>query len=108
MRLYVMCRSAAWPRVRAFMEDARTVGHSITEGWTLAVEGLGGGSEGDLSPDVAWRYAAGDLRGVDESDACVFLADEGGYCGALIEYGYAVARLKTVFVVAPWRPSIVT
>jgi nucleoside 2-deoxyribosyltransferase len=105
MRLYVMCRSVAWPKARTFMEDARAAGHSITEDWTLNAEALAG-REGDLSPDAAWRIAANDVRGVDEAEACVFLADDGDYCGALIEYGYAVARLKTVFVVAPWRPSI--
>jgi hypothetical protein len=40
------------------------------------------------------------------AEACVFLADEGGYCGALIEYGCALGCGVPVLLVAPWRASI--
>lgn len=102
-----MCRTAEWQRVRDFIEDARDAGHEITVDWTGAVEALNGASEGDLSPADAWRHAEADLRaGVKMAEMCVFLADEGGYCGALIEYGAALAWHIPVLLVAPWRPSI--
>lgn len=111
MKLYVMCRFGAYGRVRAFCDDARAAGHEITHDWTRTAEFGDDGhplsaDEGALEPNVAWGHAADDVRGIDAADACVFLADEGGYCGALIEYGYALAINVPVYLVAPWRPSI--
>lgn len=115
MRIYTASKFANYERVRAFNDAARSVGHIITHDWTRTKEfGPDGhplhNEEGDLAPDVARGYASDDLqRGVATADAIVFLADDpgsGGFCGALIEYGYAMACRLPVYVVAPWRPSI--
>jgi hypothetical protein len=112
MRLYVACRFGAYQRVRVFCDDALAAGHVITHDWTrTAVFGPDGHplsmDEGALSAEQAWQYAHDDLQhGVGEAQAVVFLADEGNFCGALIEYGYALARSVPVLLVAPWRPSI--
>lgn len=106
MKLYVACRFGAYERVRSFCDDAREAGHTITHDWTPDGHPLTM-DEGALDPAVAWSHARDDLkRGVYHADVVVFLADEGGYCGALIEYGAALAYEKPVFLVAPWRPSI--
>jgi hypothetical protein len=107
MRIYTACCTKAWRRVRAFNDDARAAGHIITVDWTLGVEALNGASEATIEPAEAWAYARDDLEGGVGSAACVvFLADEGNYCGALIEYGYALAVVVPILLVAPWRPSI--
>lgn len=112
MKLYVMCRFAEYERVRKFCDDAREAGHTITHDWTRTAEFGPDGhplstDEGAMDPDVAWSHARDDLkRGVYHADTLVFLADQGGYCGALIEYGAALAHEKPVLLVAPWRPSI--
>jgi hypothetical protein len=112
VKLYVACRFAAYERVRAFCDDACEAGHSITHDWTRTAEFGPDGhplstDEGAMEPDAAWAHARDDLKlGVYWADAVVFLADEGGYCGALIEYGAALAYEKPVLLVAPWRPSI--
>jgi hypothetical protein len=113
--IYTASRFSAYERVRAFNDDARAAGHTITHDWTRTDEFGADGhplhvAEGDLAPDVAARYAMDDLtHGVRKADVIVFLAEDagqGGFCGALIEFGYAFACGIPVFVVAPWRPSI--
>lgn len=114
MKVYVMCRFSQYERVRAFCDDLRAAGHTVTHDWTRTDEFDENGhphhvAEGDLAPDVAARFAMDDLRGVRSADLCVFLAEdagEGGFCGALIEFGTATANAVPVIVVAPWRPSI--
>lgn len=115
MNIYTAARFSDYERVRAFNDDARAAGHTITHDWTRTNEFGPDGhplhvKEGDLAPDVAARYAMDDLtHGVRRADTCVFLADdagEGGFCGALIEFGYACAHAIPVMVVAPWRASI--
>jgi nucleoside 2-deoxyribosyltransferase len=104
-----MCRFGAYERVRAFNDDARMAGHEITQDWTRTSEFGADGhplKPGDESDPALWKHAVADLEGVATADACVFLADEGNYCGALIEYGYALACGVPVYVIAPWRMSI--
>lgn len=109
-----MCRFSSYERVRAFCDDLRSAGHEVTHDWTRTDEfgpdGHPHAVEGDLAPGAAARYAMTDLsHGVRRADVCVFLAEdagEGGFCGSLIEFGYAMATAIPVLVVAPWRPSI--
>lgn len=115
MRIYTASRFSAYERVRAFNDDARAAGHVISHDWTRTDEFGDDGhplhkAEADLDPAAAAGYAMDDLtHGAGKADVIVFLAEdagEGGFCGALIEFGYATALAIPIYVVAPWRPSI--
>jgi hypothetical protein len=112
MKLYTASKFANYERVRAFNNAARAAGHAITHDWTRTDEFTADGhpkqaDEALITPELGGHHAALDLfSGVAPADALVFLAEDGGYCGALIEFGAACALGKPVLIVDPWRASI--
>lgn len=112
MRLYTASRFGDYERVRAFNVAARAVGHEITHDWTIT-EGFGedghllSSTPDSLPPAEAQMHATADLAiGVGQAERVVFFANQPNYCGALIEFGFAIACKVPIYVVAPWRPSI--
>lgn len=110
LRIYTASRFANYARVRALNEQLRDLGHEVTHDWTVTDEFVDGvpkvSSEADLSIDDRRRYAVDDLRGVRTADLVIFLAEDGDYCGALIEFGAAAALGITAWIISPWRTSI--
>jgi hypothetical protein len=112
MKLYTASKFANYERVRAFNDAARAAGHKVTHDWTRTAEFDEHGhprqaNEAKIAPELGGHHAALDLySGVAPADMLVFLAEDGGYCGALIEFGAACALGKPILIVAPWRASI--
>lgn len=113
VNLYVASRFSDYKRVREFIDDAKRAGHHVTHDWTRTAEfasdgnPLPGLTEDSLPVEDARHYATTDLvRGVGPAEMVVFFADLSDYCGALVEFGYALACRIQVIVIAPWRASI--
>lgn len=112
MKLYTASKFANYERVRAFNDAARDAGHVITHDWTRTQEFDADGhplqvDEAKITPELGGHHAALDLySGVATAETLVFLAEDGGYCGALIEFGAACAMSIPILIVAPWRMSI--
>jgi len=95
MKVYVASAFANWPAVRAVQAAARSAGHTITHDWTQQVdEGVPANSDPSR--------AAPDVEGVNECDIFVLLSHEDA-CGALMEYGMALAQDKRCLVCEPER-----
>ena len=110
VRIYTASRFSNYERVRKLNADLRSLGYEITHDWTTTDEFVDGHpkvkAEADLSEADRRRHAVNDLRGVRTADLLIFLAEDGEFCGSLIEFGAAAALGIQAWIVAPWRTSI--
>lgn len=109
MHLYVATKAENYVEARRVMEMLKLDGHEITHDWTQQVQELGPGSV-NASQEVMRACAMRDLAGVASCDAFV-LIPYNGLCGALIEWGAALAQGKTCYVIGAltsddWRYTI--
>lgn len=89
MRIYVAGKAEEWMKVRDIQNWLIGDGHRITYDWTKGVE-----RSGPLGGDDAFRRicAEEDVRGVEEADGTVVLANTDNLYGTMVEVGIAVAE----------------
>lgn len=109
MRIYVAGRFGRYERCRALMDDLASAGHEITQDWTRGEhfdeDGHPRTEDENIPREQQAALARGALDGVARAELVVVIADE-PLCGALIEFGCAVAHGVPVWVIAPWRWSV--
>lgn len=114
LNIYVAGRFREYEKVRAVIDEIKSMGHEITHDWTRSAEfdekgnplvPLIGSAEA-LTPSDAKKYAVDDREGVKWADVLILLADDEGLYGALIEAGMAIAWSVEVWVVNPVRSSV--
>jgi nucleoside 2-deoxyribosyltransferase len=95
MKVYLASNYSTWPDMQVKAAQLKYLGHEVTSEW------ITGAHNGD---DRA-EYAAIDLRDIDEAEAVIFFSEspEGSRTrgGKHVEFGYALARGKQIFLVGP-------
>lgn len=112
MKFYVAGKFLDYVRVRKMVDFLVTYGHKPTYDWTRTDEFDASGEPINTDPHalteekLRW-YADNDVRGVQEAEFMVILAD-GELCGAWIEMGVATVSpdLIRIFIIAPQRYTI--
>lgn len=93
MRIYLASNYSTHPQMREHAAALRSLGHQVECEW---INGTHGG-------DDRATYAEIDLRDLDSADAIVFFAEalEGSRTrgGKHVEFGYALAKGKCIFLV---------
>lgn len=120
MRIYLSARYARRQELNLYREQLAVHGHIVTSRWLDgAHESLDDGSPGALSHG-AGAWAAADVVDVLSSDAMVCFTDPadeplvGGITrgGMHVEFGYALASYKLLYIVGPrtnvfhWLPPV--
>lgn len=95
MKIYLASNYSTHPEMRGYAAKLEAAGHVVTSEW------INGSSRGD---DRA-EYARIDLRDVDGADALIFFSESPAGSrtrgGKHVEFGYALARGKRIFLVGP-------
>lgn len=95
MKIYLASNYSTHPEMRQYAQRLEKAGHVVTSEW---INGTHGG-------DDRAEYARIDLRDVDAADALVFFSDSPAGSrtrgGKHVEFGYALARGKKIFIVGP-------
>jgi nucleoside 2-deoxyribosyltransferase len=95
MTIYLAANYASWPQMQKYAAKLEKAGHSVTSEW------ITGAHQQDNHRD----YAEIDLRDVDAADALIlFTGDPAGSRtrgGKHVEFGYALAKGKRLFIVGP-------
>jgi len=94
MKYYIAAKFEDIYRVNVVKNFLENLGHTITHDWA-AVE---------LPKDISKKFlqvsAVHDFKGVVDADAVIFLfLEELEYCGALVEFGMALALQKKVTII---------
>jgi nucleoside 2-deoxyribosyltransferase len=95
MKLYLASNYSTHPQMREIAETLQHRGHEVTSEW---INGTHGG-------DDRAAYAQIDLRDIDAAEALIFFSESPAGSrtrgGKHVEFGYALAKGKRVFIVGP-------
>jgi len=95
MKIYLASNYSTHPQMREFAQALAAIGHEVTSEW---INGTHGGDDRAM-------YAQIDLRDVDAAEAVIFWSEAPAGSrtrgGKHVEFGYALAKGKRLFVVGP-------
>lgn len=104
MKIYIAGRYSRRDEFRGVAKQLEEMGHEMTSTWLDENEPLQS-HMGDHSPDWYAKTAQTDLMDISNSDAVLFFAEDPKVGtprgGRHVEFGYAIARGKFIFVIGP-------
>ena len=99
MKLYIAATFEAKDAMRIFADKLTAQGYEITASWLYRDEPM---SPGNLPvPGACIPYAQRDLQDIDASDALLLFSGPSPRGGKWVEFGYALAKGKQLFVCGP-------
>lgn len=104
MKIYIAGRYSRRDEFREIAKQLEEMGHEVTSRWLQEDEPLNS-HMGDHTPDWYAKTAQIDLEDIDNAAAVLFYAEDPKVGtprgGRHVEFGYAIAKGKFIYVVGP-------
>lgn len=109
MNIYLAARYSRRVEMRDYMLQLENMGHKVTSRWlwtqhSITDDDLDRAQKDEYVENLARRYAWEDLTDVANSDLLILFTEKQrveSRGGRMVEFGYALASGKTVWVVGP-------
>jgi hypothetical protein len=100
-RIYIAGAFVERESVARYMRSVEALGYHLTLDWTASTEAVAGMSDRDLTPEVAKRFANGDLNAIESCDVFWLMIPSGSYGkGAWVEFGAALSSPRCQVIVS--------
>lgn len=106
MRIYVCGGSSEMDTIAERMRQLREMGHMITHDWVATIRSVGEANPRQASHKDRLRWAAEDLRGIEEAHIVWAMLPVKPSFGCAFELGFACGQGHHVIVSGDWRASI--
>lgn len=102
MKIYIAGRYSRRDEFREVAKQLEEMGHTVTSRWLNESTPLNH-TMGDLRPSYAEASAVADLEDIDKATAVLFYSESDltPRGGRHVEFGYALAKGKFIFVIGP-------
>lgn len=103
MKIYLASTYSRRLEMEGYAANLRSLGHEVTSHWHTGVHETRPNIDAEHTRQAAARWAAEDLRDIAGADTLILTAERDGYRrgGCMTEFGYALARDLSLYVVGP-------